>query len=34
MDETGGAAYYCANIVQGGYNDWYLPSIDELKKYQ
>ena len=24
------AAYYCANSTAGGYDDWYLPSLDEL----
>ena len=27
----GEAAYYSDILVQGGYNDWYLPSISELK---
>jgi hypothetical protein len=26
------AARLCSDLVQGGYNDWYLPSINELEK--
>ena len=29
---TGGAAYVCSQLDQGGYSDWYLPSRDELTK--
>ena len=27
-----GAAYICDSLVTGGYDDWYLPSKDELQK--
>ncbi|MCX7026723.1 MAG: DUF1566 domain-containing protein [Spirochaetes bacterium] len=27
---SGSAAQYCADLVYGGFDDWFLPSIDEL----
>jgi hypothetical protein len=29
-DANHNAAHYCANLVSGGYDDWYLPAILEL----
>jgi len=29
---TGGAAYTCYHLQEGGYDDWFLPSKDELDK--
>ena len=30
--EVGHAAKKCSDLVLGGFNDWYLPSKDELNK--
>jgi hypothetical protein len=29
---TSGAAFACNSLVEGGYSDWYLPSLGELNK--
>lgn len=30
--DIGTAARLCSELLEGGYSDWYLPSIDELDK--
>ncbi len=34
LGKEGSAAHQCANYNEGGYKDWYLPSIGELEKLQ
>jgi len=31
-DEIGIAARICKDLIQDGYSDWYLPSVDEFSK--
>ena len=31
VGSEGSAAKFCADLVYGGFDDWFLPSIDELE---